>query len=259
MGGLSEKANIFRKIKKNTGGRVISVDAGNALFRNKAHYPPGTAQFINASAVAEIYTMLGLDAVAVGLSDLSGGLDLLRETGKKGLPWISANLYEHDGTPVFPPFISKAIDNISVAVVGVTAHSDADSADFVIKDGAEALAGLVPMLDEEFDLIILLAAMSLAETSALVEFYPQIDIAVAADAAKDNIAPFQHGTALLMQTGSRGQYQGVLSVDWQGGPRKNNSTFEYRFLPLADTGRDDPQIEYIIREAQKRISTQSSQ
>ena len=318
MGGLSEKANWVNKIWKNSGGRVIGVDAGNPLFSKKGYYPPESAEIINATAVAEIYSMLELDAVAVGLNDLSGGLNFLRKTAELGLPWVSANLYDNKGTLIFPPYISKNIDDLSVAIIGITGPSHSDSGDFEIKDGAEVLADLLPELEEDCDFIILLSGMPLADTVALIDQSSPVDVAIAADNAKANIAPFFSGTTLITQTGNRGRYQGVLSVNWNGSSlgmsttdelqnlrkrfksinlqlhrlqtnpwdasskaekirelkeqrqalieqiedferklesgdyRTDVSTYEHRFLPLTSSGRIDPQIDYLIRDAKKR-------
>ena len=226
MGGLSEKANSLNKIWENSGGRMIGVDAGNPLFPQKGHYSPGSDKFINATAVAEIYTLLELDAVAVGVNDLSGGLDFLRKTGNRGLPWVSANLYDNEGTLVFPPYISKNIDDLSVAIIGITGPSHSDSGDFEIKDGAMVLADLLPELEEDCDFIILLSGMPLADTVALIDQSSPVDVAIAADNAKDNIAPFFSGTTLITQTGNRGRYQGVLSVNWNGSPLGMSTTDE---------------------------------
>ena len=323
MGGLSEKANSLSNIRKNNGGRVIGVDAGNLLFPRKGHYFPDSAEFINATAVAEIYSLLELDAVAVGVNDLSGGLDFLQETENRGLPWVSANLYSNDGTPAFPPYISKTLDGLSVAIVGITGPSN--SGDFIIKDGAEVIADLLPALAQVTDLIVLLSAMPIADTVSLVEQFSHVNVAIAADNSKDNIPPFLSGTALVTQTANRGRYQGVMSVNWNGNPlgisptsdllklrkrvksidlrlhrlqtnpkdvpskveksrqlkeqrsklieqidglekkmksgdKKNEvSTYENRFLPLTSTGRTDPQIDLIIRDAKKRIVARRSQ
>ena len=299
---------------------MIGVDAGNPLFSKNGHYPPESAQIINATAVAEIYAMLGLDAVAVGLNDLSGGLDFLRKTAELGLPWVSANLHDNEGALIFPPYISKNIDNLSVAIIGITGPSHSDADDFEIKDGAEALADLLPELEEGFDFIILLSGLPLAETAALIDQPSPVDVAITADNAKENIAPFFSNTTLITQTGNRGRYQGVLSMNWNGSPlgvntsdklmnlrkrfksinlqlhrlqtnpwdasskaekirelkeqrdglieqiedlerelesgdyRNDVSTYEYRFIPLSNSGRIDPQIDYLIKDAKKRKS-----
>ncbi|NNF48206.1 MAG: hypothetical protein HKN69_15715 [Desulfofustis sp.] len=325
MGGLSEKANSLKKIWRNTGGRVVVVDAGNPLFRKKGHYPPESDEFITAATIAEIYTLLNHDAVAVGANDLSGGLDLLRETENQGLPWVSANLYDNNGKPLFPPYISKTFDNLSIAIVGITGPSHSDSGDFIIKDGGEVLADLLPALDKVSDLIILLSAMPLEDTVGFIEQSPHIDLAIAADDTKGNIIPFLSGTTLVTQTGNRGRYQGVLSVHWNGSPlgmstskelltlrkrfktinlrlnrlktnpsdanskieqiaqlevqrleligqienlekgqkswgdRNNVSIYEHRFVPLADTGRTDPQIDFIIKDTKKRLAAKRTQ
>ena len=140
MGGLSQKATILDKLRIDTKGRDIVVDAGNSLFAKNGRFKPESAEQINARAVAEVYLLLGFDALAVGGGDLSAGLELLRETADQGLPWISANLYDSNDKPVFAPFIVKEIDNLSVAIVGITGPEPMQSGDFVIKDGASVLA-----------------------------------------------------------------------------------------------------------------------
>jgi len=243
----------------------------------------------------------------------------LLETKNKGLPWTSANLYYQDDKRIFEPYRSKSIDNLSIAIVGITGPTAIESNEFIIKDAASELTILLPELENSFDLILLLASMSLKDTLQLVEQFAQIDIAIAADNAKDNLAPLLSGNALVTQTGKRGRYLGVLTVKWNGGPwgksrpaqltdlrkrlksisfqlhrlqadpaartrnkekinrlddsrrqikkqiadleqamqsgtvQKNVSLYKWNFLPLAYTGKTDPQIDYIIRDAKKRI------
>ena len=319
MGGLSEKANTINRIWRNTKGRLVSVDSGNLLFKRKGQFSSESTEVITAGAISEIYSRLSYDAVGIGHNDLSGGLDLLIQTKDKGVPWTSANLYNTEEKRIFEPYRSKKIDNLSIAIVGMTGPSALEANDFIIRDAASELAILLPELENSFDLILLLASMSLADTVELVERFSQIDIAIAADNGKDNIAPLLSGSALVTQTGNRGRYLGVLSVTWNGSPwaksrtvqltdhrkqlksisfqlnrlqtsgagsqsknerikrleanrrqvkkqitdleqalqsgtgQENVSLFEWSFLPLALTGKIDPQIDYIIRDAKKRI------
>ena len=320
MGGLSQKAHTIDKIRKNTAGRAITVDAGNPLFRLRGRYGFGSVEYISAQAVADIYTLLGFDAVAIGPNDLAGGLVLLLETADQGIPWTSANIYDHRGQRIFAPFRLKNIDDLLIAIVGLTDPATIQSKDFVIKDATAVLADLLPELAESSDLILVLAAMPIAAIMDLVEQFPRVDIVIAGDTSKGTMAPFLAGTTLVTQTGNRGRYQGVMSVSWNGQPwgkdtassladlRKrlkansaqlhglqNNpldaaskkdkiaqleesrteileqiehlekqqrsglaatdvSTYENRFLPLSPSGRADPQVDYIIREAKKRMA-----
>lgn len=320
MGGLSQKAYTLDKLWKNTGGRVITVDAGNLLFRMRGRYGFGSAEYITAQAVADIYVLLGFDAVGIGPTDLSGGLGLVLETAEQGIPWTSANIYDHQDRRLFAPFRLKKIDDLSIAIVGITDPAAIESKDFVIKDATAVLADLLPELAKSSDLILVLVAMPTAAIIELVKQFPQVDIVIAGDTSKGNVAPFLTGPTLVTQTGTRGRYQGVLSVGWNGQPwskdtapslvdlRKrlksnsaqlhrlqNNplgaaskkdkvaqlqesraeiieqiehlekqqrsgtaangvSTYENRFLPLSPRGRADPQIDYIIREAKKRMA-----
>ena len=320
MGGLSEKANTLNKIRKDSKGPLINVDAGNFLFARMGKFSPESNEVITAKAIAEIYNQLGFDAVAVGGNDLSGGLSLVLETGNLGVPWTSANIFYPEGNPVFEPFRRRQVGDLSIAIVGITDPASFASTELVIRGGSDVLADLLPELEDSCDLILLLAAMSLPATIKLVGQFPQIDMAVAADNAQNNVAPFLSANALVTQTGNRGRYQGVLSVIWNGQPwsrstaaslidlkkRLNSanlqlhrlqaapgstssknmkitqlkdsraeitqqiaqreeaqktesgssdvSTYEHHFLPLNNTGRVDPQIDHIIRDAKKRMA-----
>lgn len=290
MGGLSQKAYTLDKLWKNTGGRVITVDAGNLLFRMRGRYGFGSAEYITAQAVADIYVLLGFDAVGIGPTDLSGGLGLVLETAEQGIPWTSANIYDHQDRRLFAPFRLKKIDDLSIAIVGITDPAAIESKDFVIKDATAVLADLLPELAKSSDLILVLVAMPTAAIIELVKQFPQVDIVIAGDTSKGNVAPFLTGPTLVTQTGNRGRYQGVLSMGWNGQPwdaasKKDKvaqlqesraeiieqiehlekqqrsgtaangvSTYENRFLPLSPRGRADPQIDYIIREAKKRMA-----
>jgi len=224
LGGLSEKANTLNKIGNNTKGRLINVDAGNFLFKRKGQFSSDSKEVITAKAIAEIYRLLGFDAVAVGGNDLSGGISLLLETVTLGVPWTSANIFDSEGKPVFEPFRRTQIGDLSIAIVGISDPESVVSKDFVIRKGTDVLVELLPELEDSCDLILLLAAMPLPATVELVGHFPQIDIAIAADNGQGNVTPFLSATSLLTQTGNRGRYQGVLSVTWNGKPWGNNTT-----------------------------------
>ena len=224
MGGLSEKANTLNKIRKTTEGLLINVDAGNFLFKRTGQYRSESKEIITAKAIAEIYSLLGFDAVAVGGNDLSGGISLLLETVTLGVPWTSANIFDSEGKPVFEPFRRRQIGDLSIAIVGISDPESVVSTDLVIRKGADVLVELLPELEDSNDMILLLAAMPLSATVELVSQFPQIDIAIAADNGQGNVAPFLSGTSLVTQTGNRGRYQGVLSVSWYGKPWGNNTT-----------------------------------
>ena len=188
MGGLSEKANTLNKIRKNTKGLLINVDAGNFLFPRKGKFSPESKEVITAKAMAEIYNQLGFDAVAVGGNDLSGGLSLLLEAGNLGVPWTSGYISIR-GQAWIGPFRRTQIGDLSIARAGISDPASVASTDLVIRKGTDVLDDRLPKLEESCDLILLLAAMSLPATVELVSQFPQIDIAVAADNAQGNVAP----------------------------------------------------------------------
>ena len=290
------------------------------LFSKSGRFLAGSPEHITAGAIAEIYNLLGFDAIGVGSRDLSGGPSLLIDTRDKGVPWTSANLYDHDEQRLFAPYRQKSIDNLTIAIIGVTDPSPHAAKELIIKDPVSELTPLVEKLTDTSDLILLLSSMSLADTVRLVEQLPQIDIAISADNGKGNVAPITTAKSLVTQTGNRGRYQGVLSVAWNGQPwgqsnesisrdlrlrlksidqqlsqlqnnqwdavsqkgkitqlkknqaeitqqieqlekemnsstaQKEFSTYKGIFLRLNQTGTINQQIDYLIRDAKKRIA-----
>ncbi len=194
------------------------LDSGNLLFKRSGKFSSGSAEYISAAALAEAYALLGFDAVGIGIQDLAGGIDLLLSSEKSGVPWTSANLFHPEGPLLFKPYREKHLAGLAVAIVGVTGPSPSKTDTFQIKEPAPELAVLLPELDKSFDLIVVLSTWAMKKSAELAEQFPEIDIIIAADSAKGNTAPFQAGNAIITQTGTRGQYLGVLSVLWHDKP-----------------------------------------
>ena len=290
------------------------------MFPRNGQFGFGSAEYITADAVADIYKLLGFDAIAVGGNDLSGGLGLLRESSEQGVPWTSANIVDDDENLLFAPYRIKSIDTISIAIIGITGPATVGSGEFVIKEPLGAVAQVLGELEDGYDLIMLLAAMPTGDTVSLVEHFPQIDIVIGADNGRGNLTPYLVDTTLITQTADRGRYQGVLSINWNGKPLGESrtttfvtlrkrlksinrqlsrlqqspwdtasqkgkidnlkkqrseisaqiehlekevdsgspfpvvSTYEFQFLPLSPSGRVDPQIDSIIRDAKRRVA-----
>lgn len=156
------------------------------------------------------------DAVAVGSADLAGGLALLQESEKNGLPWTSANLLDSEGAPLFPPYRTVQAGTQLIALVGLTDANAAAGGEYSIKDPQQSLAALLPELSEQVDIIMLLSPLSYRLNTALAQRFAELDIIIGGDGSQGNLAAAQAGQSIISQTAGRGQYLGVLTINWKG-------------------------------------------
>lgn len=171
---------------------------------------------------------MGFEGVGIGPLDLAGGLDLLMEAEERGVPWISANLYRDDNRRLFAPYRLIERGELKIAIVGITGTGTV-SEDFVIKNVDDELEEILPTLEPDVDMIILLSSLSFKQTAETVEKFREIDIAVTADRRKGNLQPVHTGNAIITQTSGRGQYQGVLDLQWRDKPwAKDRSSEQVR-------------------------------
>ncbi len=274
MGGLPEKGFKLRHISKNSAGRVLKVDSGNLFFKRDGRYAEGSPEAIQAAAVASVYTMFDYDAVAVGADDLAAGLGFLLGASDSGLPLVSANLHDQQGNLIFMPYLERTLGSLKIAITGITGPRTPVAADYHIAEPVEALGLLIPALEAEFDLIVLLSSLPVQATADILEKFPGIRIGISADKTKGNFGPEAAGKAIIVQTANRGQYLGALTIIYQGGPWRPSlnraqqaqkeaelsaagdnrfSTYRVDFLKMEQTGRSDAQVGYIIDQAKRQI------
>ncbi len=271
MGGLPEKGFKLRRISEENEGRTLKIDSGNLFFKNGGSYHDNAPETIQAGAIAEIYTALDYDAVAVGADDLSAGIDFLRTARDNGLNLLSANIYDGKGRHIFRPYRKRAVGSLTIAIVGITGPRLTAAADYHIGDPVAELTRLVSELEEESDLIVLLSSLNVQETIALVEPFPAIRIGISADRSKGNVGPVTAGKGFIVQTGGRGQYLGSLKIVYNGGPwrpasvpaqqdllaaaESRFSTYRCDFLKVQQSGGSDAQIRSIIDQSKRQIRT----
>lgn len=259
------------------------IDSGNLFFKRSGAYAEGSPEAIQAEAVAKIYTLLDYDAVAVSADDLSAGISFLHAAREHGLNLVSANLYDGQQRHIFKPYQKRTAGSLDIAIVGITEARRQEAADYRIGDPIEALDRLIPQLEDDADLIVLLSSLSVQETKALVERFPAVRIGIAADKSKGNVGPVAAGNGLIVQTTGRGQYLGALTMGYRGGPwrpasahvkqakqtenkpqipaadESQFSTYRVDFLPIKQTGRTDARIRAIIDQTKRQIREKAKQ
>ncbi len=156
-----------------------------------------------------------VDAVAVAPLDLAAGLALLKTSQQQGFPWLSANLLDQHGHPLFQPVRIKKIGKIKAGIIGLTGAVSPLPAGVTYADWRTILPALIKKTARQCDILILLSSLTPAENQEIAQQFPALHLILAADLGSGNMNPQQVNNTLITQTDRQGKYQGILTIDWQ--------------------------------------------
>jgi len=271
MGGLSRKALQIKNLSGNDAIPALLLDAGNLLFKQQtvAH----AQELITASGLMEIYQQMAYEAVAVGPYDLAAGIEFLKIGQAKGFPWLSANLMDKTGNPLFPATKIVQRDGIKIGLIGLTGKVAATSQGIILGDWRKILPGHLKQLSKECQLIVALSSLSGSDNTELARQFPEVHLLITADQQRGSVAPALERDTLITQTMSQGKFLGVLNIDWIPGgswdknqvpeqqgsqgkaPQNLINKFNSNFIPLNKNLPEDPQISALVESVKQRIFT----
>ncbi len=228
MGGLSRKIFQIHNNHKSENENILLLDAGNLLFKRAQVIEKTSRELLTAESIIDIYTDSNFDAVGVGPLDLSGSIDLLKNSSNDGFPWISANLYNKQGEPFFKQWINRKDGDIEIRITALTGSIQNPPQDIVRKEPDRVLPDILKRLTKNHTdvFIILLSTLSNDENKKIAEHYPDINLIIGADPRMANISPYLIHDCLLTQTTKLGKYQGLLKISfgtsrrWEFGIKK---------------------------------------
>ena len=196
----------------------LLLDAGNLLFKKRIVNKSSNKELITARAIIDICSAMKYDAIAVGPFDLGAGLDLLTEPDSLSSPWISANIYNLDGTRPFRPYLSINRGGLKIAVIGLTDKIHKEVGGIYVNSWQQELTTLLPSISPAHDLVILLSTLPSPVLKTIAEQFPDIKIIFGADRRKGNINGLLYNKTVIAQTAGQGKYLGQLSVNWRQRP-----------------------------------------
>ncbi|GAB4344025.1 MAG: hypothetical protein Kow0089_20270 [Desulfobulbaceae bacterium] len=221
MGGLSRRAYMIEKMRKEENSPLLLVDAGGMLFPKPA-VPPSLyrAQTAQAAGLVEAMARMGYDAVGIAPQDLAAGAAFLldRPPGAT-LPWVSANLAEPDGSRLlFPPYVIRQADSLRVAVIGLTGVPQNTQPslrrDYRLLSWEDGLTSALEQIKGRADMVVLLSSLDEQANRKIAETFDTIHLIIQSGHATGTLRPMLVGNALLTRIGSRGKQLGRLDIDW---------------------------------------------
>lgn len=266
MGGLPKRALQISERSKEVGGSILLVDVGNLLFKQADKATD--QERLSAAAIASIYGQMNYDAVAIGPLDLAAGSDFL--AGEGALPWLSANLRDHNNKPLFPSETIVNRGGLAIGIIGLSGGIDPRDENYQLIDWRELLPNILARLQSSCDLVVVLSTLTGDDNRELLRLFPEVHVLLTADRQKGNVAPMLDHRTVTAQAANRGQYLGIIDLSWVpakdsadkapdpsrfllgNGSRQVWATFGGQALPLALNLPEDPLIGAMVKEADAR-------
>lgn len=192
------------------------LDAGNLLFKRNSIKNGPNQEKLTADAIVQIYQDMGYDAVGVGPLDMAAGLDFIQQSKYKGFPWVSANIVDITGKPIFQQLINKHMGTTEVFITAITPISTNTPEGIVVHPWKETLPDILSRIKTKNGaaFIIVLSTLSDDENRAMGKLFPEISLIISADMHKGNIYPQLLNSSLVTQTAKQGKYQGLLEINF---------------------------------------------
>lgn len=198
---------------------VLLVDSGNALFKGPMPGEPKEKE--RASLILEQMEALGTTAMAVGLRDLTLGVDFLTR-GAKGrkMKLLSANLVDAGGKPLFPASTVTTVGGLKFGLVGLSPEGRFANAKGVVgKPPIPAAIAEARRLrqKEKVDVVVVLAAIPYMEAIKLSqEAGDSMDFILQSQESRSPGIAQRNDFASLVPSGERGRHLARLELSVNG-------------------------------------------
>ncbi len=216
-GGLSRRHTMIRQLREQ-GWPVVAMDVGGFI---KGF---GKQTEIKFQMILDALKQIGYDAVNLGRNDLRLPaplvLSLIATSGDEPQRFVSANtaLFAFDADQWTARRIVLERGGVRVgitSVLGKAYYEEIHNNDIAFKEPEQALAEIMPELEQQTDLRILLAYAKEDEVLEFARRFPQFQVVVSSDgpAEPPGSPQFVPGTkTLLVHVGEKGMAAVVLGI-----------------------------------------------
>jgi 2',3'-cyclic-nucleotide 2'-phosphodiesterase (5'-nucleotidase family) len=237
----------------------VVVDSGDLLNEDE-ELPESIEQSakLKAEVIAQILTKIGIDAVNVGELDLVLGIDFLKGLAKKqNFPFVSANLVDKKGVPIFKRYVIKNVNGKNIGIFGVigdtsemaTKVSEITKDTVSVQDPLKAAEAIVKELTGKVDYMIALTHQGTNRDWVIARRVPGINLVVGGHDKQKTKDPNEADKTLIVQAGEKNQYQGMLQVTLDASKKWTNT-----LLPYGDEIPNDPKVKAMISDYNDKVA-----
>lgn len=211
-GGLSRRHTLIKQLTAR-GWPVAPLDLGNQIRRF------GPQQEIKFHTTIEGLKTMGYRAVGYGPDDLRlPAGEIIADSANDENGFVSANVALRGFEDVVPKFrlIEAGGRKVAVtAVIGAKAWQKINNDDLAYRPAQEALADVVPKMQGQAELLVLLSHGTPAEAQDLAVKFPQFRIVVTAGGYEEPPAEpkqIEGADTWLVEVGHKGMYVAAIGV-----------------------------------------------
>jgi 2',3'-cyclic-nucleotide 2'-phosphodiesterase (5'-nucleotidase family) len=223
-GGLANLVGHIDQFRKDAGGKVLLLDAGDIWQGTFASNQTKGATVIDA------YNIAGYDAAALGNHDLDFGQDVLRQrVAQARFPFLAANTVEESSGKIpayLKPYIIKQVGALKVGVIGIAnpgtaAIVKAESVKGLkFLDGVETVSALLPDLRPQVDILVVLSHMGFQADQELAARVKGVDVIVGGHTHTEQRYTMRVNDTLVVQAGTGGKVLGRLELTFDRASKK---------------------------------------
>ena len=182
-----------------------------------------------AKLIAESFSLMGYDAMAIGDDDLSLGKEFLLEMSRKvNFPFLSTNVIdEATGKPLFQTSLIKKSNGLRIGIFSLLAPDtfpnpyDPRKKGLLVRSPTETAKAMVKELQPKTDLVILLSHLGYPKDVEMAQTVPGIHLIVGGHKGVNLPYPPAINKSLIVQMASRGLYGGRLDFTFHN----NNESY----------------------------------
>jgi 5'-nucleotidase / UDP-sugar diphosphatase len=258
VGGIARLAAAVAAVRAEDPARpVVLLFAGDLLQGTVT-----SSLFLGIPDLA-LFERMGVDAAVMGNHELDYGQEVFRHlAGLSAFPWLTANVETHpDPLPVKPAVILAKPGGPKVAVLGLTtpelttATHPRNIYGVSVEEPIAAARRLVPGLEAEADLVVVLSHMGIADDRRLAAEVPQVDVIVGGHNHNLYVEPVMVGDVAILQAGERGHWLGRMDLACRDGHLVRTG---YRILTMDTAVPQDPvvaaEVARVVREAEQGLA-----
>jgi len=205
-----------------------------------------------AKLIAESFSLMGYDVMAIGDDDLSLGKEFLMEISKTvKFPFLSSNVIdEATGKPLFQTSLIKKSNGMRIGIFSLLAPDtfpnpyDPRKKGLAVRSPTETAQAMVKELQPKTDLIILLSHLGYPKDVELAQVVPGIHLIVGGHTGVNLPYPPAINKSLIVQMSSRGLYGGRLDLAFH----TNNESFFFN-------GSEKRSFENSLTQFKERVSS----
>jgi 5'-nucleotidase/UDP-sugar diphosphatase len=253
---VARRATKIDEIRAESERPVLVLDSGNTIFGQ------ALAVQTQGQVIVESMSAMGYDAMTVGQSDLSFGLDVLLQRAQEAdFAFLSCNLVNRaSGQRLLDPYVVLERDGVRLGILGVTEPEAASLAvvteQVAVIDPIEALREYLPGVREKSDVVVVLSHLGVDEDRHLARVFPGIDIIVGGRSRSLLAEPETEGNVVIVQAGYGGEWLGRLDVTLDSTGRILDPRVQ--IIPLGPEIADDPELKALVDSYRAKFPTPTS-